>query len=106
MALSDADADRVTTAVDVLAEEGLRLGFPQSSNIRGSRYALRELRIQSHSRALRVFYAFDPTRQAVVIIGGDKTSESDARFYRRYVPMAEELWEQYLAEIAEEAEDE
>ena len=38
---------------------------------------MRELRVQS-GRPLRVFYAFDPTRSAI-LIGGDKTG--DNRFY-------------------------
>jgi hypothetical protein len=40
---------------------------------------MRELRVQSGGRSLRVFYAFDPTRSAILIIGGDKTR--DNRFY-------------------------
>jgi hypothetical protein len=59
---------------------------------------LRELRIQSVGRPFRVFYAFDPARQAVVLIGGDKTG--DARFYERMVPLAERLWKEYLDETA------
>jgi len=45
---------------------------------------------------LRVLYAFDPRRQAVLLIGGDKTG--DGRFYERMVPKAEAIWEQYLRE--------
>jgi len=40
---------------------------------------MRELRVQCGGRPLRVFYAFDPTRSAILIIGGDKTG--DNRFY-------------------------
>lgn len=57
---------------------------------------MRELRIQSNGRPLRVFYAFDPKRQAVLLIGGDKTG--DARFYDRMIPTAERIWKEYLDE--------
>jgi hypothetical protein len=45
---------------------------------------MRELRVQSSGKPLRVFYAFDPRRMAILLIGGDKTS--DKRFYERMVP--------------------
>jgi hypothetical protein len=57
----------VATAVGVLADRGVALGYPRSSAIRGSRIDLRELRVQSSGRALRVFYVFDPGRNAVLL---------------------------------------
>jgi hypothetical protein len=83
----------------IFSKRGLALGFPRSSAIKGSAFALRELRIQSQGRPLRVFYAFDPARQAVVLIGGDKTG--DGRFYERMVPVAERIWKEYLDETAQ-----
>jgi hypothetical protein len=59
---------------------------------------LRELRIQSRGRPLRVFYAFDPLRQAVLLLGGDKTG--DDRFYASLVPRVEAIWVQYLRDIS------
>lgn len=64
--LNDADTEAVTRVVGLLEARGVTLGFPYSSDIKGSRYALRELRIQSDGRPLRVLYAFDPTRHAVL----------------------------------------
>lgn len=52
-----------------------------SSAIKGSRFAMRELRIQHAGQPYRVFYAFDPKRQAVLLIGGNKGGND--RFYRR-----------------------
>jgi hypothetical protein len=46
---------------------------------------------------LRVFYAFDPLRQAILLIGGDKTG--DGRFYKVMIPRATAIWEQYLEEL-------
>lgn len=54
--------------------------------------------MQSKGKPLRVFYAFDPRRQAVLLLGGDKTG--DKRFYKAFVPKAERIWEGYLAEQA------
>lgn len=94
-ALDDGDTRAVVRVVGLLETRGTGLGFPHSSAITGSKYALRELRVQSGGRPLRVFYAFDPQRDAVLIIGGDKTG--DDRFYQRMVPVAESIWEEYLS---------
>ncbi len=100
--LDEGDSDAVTTVVDLLGREGVTLGFPHSSAIKGSKVALRELRAQSKGHPLRVFYVFDPKRQAVLLLGGDK--QGDDRFYEREVPKAERIYEQYLVE--ERARDE
>ena len=97
--LDDDTAEDVTASVDYLAVEGLRLGYPRSSAIAGTSVALRELRIQSKGHPIRVFYAFDPVRNTVLIIGGDKTG--DNRFYERLVPLAERIWKEYLDETAQ-----
>jgi hypothetical protein len=51
---------------------------------------------QSGGRPLRVFYIFDRRRDAVLLIGGDKTG--DDRFYERMIPTAERIWEPYCRE--------
>jgi hypothetical protein len=94
--LDDGDGRAVARAVDRLEIMGMSLPFPHSSAIVGARYPLRELRIQSRGRPLRALYIFDARRDAVLLIGGDKTS--DDRFYERTVPAAERLWEMYRAE--------
>jgi hypothetical protein len=79
--LDDDVSKRVGAAVDLLATHGPELRFPHSSGINGSRHAhMRELRIQSAGRPLRVFYAFDPRRTAILLVGGDKTGQD--RIYK------------------------
>ena len=94
------DAEQVAIVVDLLEAKGLSLGFPYSSDVKGTKVGLRELRIQSRGRPLRVFYKFDPKRQAVLILGGDKTGND--RFYIEYIQRAERLWFEYLAETERE----
>lgn len=93
-ALDDQTAEDVTVGVTLLEERGVTLMHPYSSAIKGSKLALRELRIQSKGRPIRVLYAFDPARQAVLLLAGDKTG--DDRFYERMIPRAESLWARYL----------
>lgn len=93
-ALDEAEQDAVAFVIDLLEEKGVALPFPYSSAIAGSRIALRELRVQG--KTLRVFYAFDPVRQAVLLIGGDKSG--DKKFYERMIVLAERIWAEYLKE--------
>ena len=93
--------DDVACSVGLLAELGPALGFPHSSKVKGSRYAqMRELRTQSAGRPLRTLYAFDPLRTAILLIGGDKTG--DDRWYEKFVPVADRLYEQHLEELEKE----
>jgi hypothetical protein len=61
---------------------------------------MRELRVQSGGRPIRVFYAFDPRRSAILLIGGDKTG--DGRFYERMIPVADKLYDVHLDEPRKE----
>ena len=96
LALGDGDSMAVARVVGLLESKGTTLGFPYSSAIEGAKYPLRELRIQSGGKPLRVLYAFDPLRQAVPLFGGDKTG--DNRFYVTLIPRAESIWERYLSD--------
>ena len=97
--LSEAFAERVAFGVGLLEQHGVALPYPHSSAIKNSKHsAMRELRIQAHSHPIRIFYAFDPARDAVLLIGGDKTGVSDRRFYAEFVPIADAIYDEYLAE--------
>ena len=87
--------------VELLGDFGPALGYPHSSSMVNSRHGqMRELRAQHASRPLRVFYAFDPRRSAILLIGGDKRGND--RFYAEYVPMADRLYDEYLEELRKE----
>ena len=87
--------------VELLAEYGPQLLFPYSSGVAGSRHGhIRELRVQSGGRPVRVFYAFDPRRSAILLIGGDKTG--DDRFYEQLVPLADRLYDEHLKELKDD----
>ena len=95
------EQESVSNSVNFLIDNGVNLRHPHSSGIRSSRHShMRELRIQGGRSPVRVFYAFDPRRTSILLIGGHKT-DSDL-FYRRYVPIADKLYDQYLEELRQE----
>ena len=99
--LSDAEQVDVAATITLLEARDVRLGFPHSSGINGSRHShMRELRIQSSGKPIRIFYAFDPLRAAILLIGGDKTG--DDRFYETFIPVADDLYDQHIAILQKE----
>jgi hypothetical protein len=102
--LSDEDARAVLNVTAKLEAGGISLGYPHSSAIQGSSFGLRELRPQAGKSPIRVFYAFDPRRDAILIIGGDKSG--DPKFYDRMRVKCEAVWQQYLSEQRAGAHDE
>jgi hypothetical protein len=99
--LGDDAQEDIAAVVTQLETRGPRLPFPYSSGINGSRHGhMRELRVQSGGEPLRIFYAFDPRRTAILLIGGNKAG--DHRFYERMIPLADRLYDHYLDEIKRE----
>jgi hypothetical protein len=95
-ALSQGEQDSVSQIVDSLAERGVLLRYPLSSGILGSKHSgMRELRIQHAGEPYRVLYAFDPARQAILLVGGVKTSERN-RWYEAAIRRADRLLDNYL----------
>ena len=101
--LSEREQEDVGSVIDLLEEEGIRLSRPQSASIAGSRHShMRELIVQSRGQPIRIFYAFDPRQTAILLIGGNKTGISDRRFYRQYIRIADDLYDEYIAELERE----
>lgn len=61
---------------------------------------MRELRIQHMGDPYRVFYAFNPLRNAILLVGGNKTG--DDRWYETFVPVADKLYDDHLKELRKE----
>ena len=62
--------------------------------------AMRELRVQNQGRPYRVLYAFNPLRNAILLLGGDKTGND--RWYEIQVPVADRLYDAHLVELMKE----
>ncbi|WP_153558150.1 type II toxin-antitoxin system RelE/ParE family toxin [Roseimaritima sediminicola] len=97
------EQDAIDRSVRLLASRGPQLSRPHADTVQGSKFDnMKELRTQHHGRPYRTFFAFDPRRTAILLIGGDKTG--DDRFYDRLIPLADALFETYLGELKQEGE--
>ena len=99
--LSDSQQDALQASIELLEMNGPSLGRPHADTIKGSRHPnMKELRTQWAGTPLRTFFAFDPRRSAILLIGGDKTG--DKRFYDKMLPVADDLYDVYLKELRKE----
>ena len=99
--LSESEQGKVDARVCLLMERGPNLGFPFSSQVKTSRFPeMRELRAQDGGDPLRMLYAFDPRRTAILLVAGDKTG--DERWYETNVPVADRFFERHLRTIEKE----
>ena len=91
-----ASAIQVGQAIGMLLEAGPELGR-LADRVRHSRLSnLKELRPGSGGRSeIRILYIFDPRRNAVLLVAGDKAGKWEA-WYRQAIPLAEQRYEDYL----------
>jgi hypothetical protein len=92
-------ASQVAQAVAALRDAGPTLGRPLVDRLKGSElHHLKELRPGSGGRSeIRIIFAFDPTRSALLLLGGDKAGNWE-RWYRDNVPLAEQLYRDYTGD--------
>jgi hypothetical protein len=99
--LTEDEQESVAASVRLLEVRGPNLGYPHSSAINGSKHGhMRELRTQHGGHPLRTLYAFDPRRNAIWLIGGDKTGND--RWYEINVPIADRLYDEHLEQLRKE----
>lgn len=79
------------------ARSRARAGRPLADRVHHSRLSnLKELRPGSAGRSeIRILYIFDPRRNAVLLVAGDKADKWEA-WYRQAIPLAEQRYEDYL----------
>lgn len=97
-ALDEDGQEAIDAAVRVLEARGPALGRPLVDTIEGSRHQnMKELR----AGTIRVLFCFDPRRNAILLIGGDKRDRWE-QFYAEMVPVADSLYDEHLEEIEKE----
>ena len=99
LGLDDVAYFRVAAAIDLLAREGPRLGRPIVDRIHASQHHhMKELRPRSDGRsAIRILFAFDPDRRAVLLVAGDKAGAWD-KWYDESIPLADARYDAWLTD--------
>lgn len=83
-----------------LEKFGPQLGRPYVDTLKGSKYSnIKELRFKAANGVWRVAFAYDPKRQAILLIAGDKSGVSEKRFYKELIRKADERFSDYLSTL-------
>jgi hypothetical protein len=101
-ALEDELQDELLAHAKLLATFGPELGRPTVDTLKGSRHSnMKELRFSWNGQVWRVAFAFDPQRQAIVLVGGDKCGADQRRFYRRLLTVADARYGDHLLTLSQ-----
>ena len=92
--------DELIAQAGVLEQFGPQLGRPRVDTLNGSKHAnMKELRFEADDGVWRVAFAFDPRREAILLVAGDKSGGSEKRFYRKLIEKADERFDAHLAKL-------
>ena len=98
-ALDEEIQDAILARVLLLEREGPSLGRPHVDTLTGSKHAnMKELRCTAAGGVWRIAFAFDPDRQAILLVGGDKSGGSEKRFYKQLIARADDRFDRHLAQ--------
>lgn len=99
--LSETVQDELLAHAKLLEAVGPELGRPRADTLKGSRHAnMKELRFYADNGVWRVAFAFDPARQAVLLVAGDKAGTAEKRFYRQLIKTADARFDVHLEQHA------
>lgn len=97
--LSSEEQESVAFGVGLLEKVGPALSRPYADTLNGSRFRnMKELRVQHDGRPLRILFAFDPRRVALLLLGGDKTG--DSRWYEKAIQAADAIYAEHLETLS------
>jgi hypothetical protein len=89
--------------VELLETLGPNLGRPRVDGIKGSVYPnMKELTVQYKGSPWRILFAFDTQRNAVLLVGGNKTGSG--RWYAESIPIADQRFSRHLESLKNEEE--
>ena len=104
--LDDDSREQVVAAIELLEDRGPQLGRPIVDTVTSSRHRnIKELRPGSSGRSeLRILFAFDPKRAAIMLIAGNKAGNW-VRWYKKNIPLADDLFDDHLRALRKVREE-
>ncbi|MCV0382811.1 MAG: type II toxin-antitoxin system RelE/ParE family toxin [Erythrobacter sp.] len=104
--LPEAVQDELLAMTGLLEVYGPQLSRPHADTLSGSRHAnMKELRFKADDGVWRVAFAFDPERQAILLVAGDKAGVAQKRFYKTLIATADKRFDEHLAALAAKEKD-
>jgi hypothetical protein len=98
--------DELLAHARLLAEFGPNLGRPTVDTLKGSQHVnMKELRFSWNGQVWRVAFAFDPQRQAILLVGGDKGGSDQRRFYKRLIVAADHRYNEHLGILTQQSKE-
>jgi hypothetical protein len=89
--------DALLAVARLLTDFGPQLGRPYADTLNGSKHAnMKELRFEASDGEWRAVFAFDPRRQAILLVAGDKSGGSQKRFYKQLIAKADKRFSGHL----------
>ena len=99
--LDDEEKAEVIARQNLLKTFGPMLKRPHADTLSGSRYPnMKELRGKTKASELRIAFAFDPLKSAILLCAGDKRGVSQKTFYRQLIEKADRLYAEHLKAVA------
>ena len=97
--------DQILAALQVLSHTGPGLGRPLVDTVVGSRHNnMKELRPGSSGRSeVRILFAFDPKRRAILLVAGDKQGRWE-QWYKTNIPIADDRYDEHLDKVKKQDE--
>ncbi len=104
---SEAVQDALLAEVAMLEKYGPLLNRPHVDTLNGSKHTnMKELRFKASDGVWRVAFAFDPQRQAILLVAGDKSGISEKQFYKQLIKKADERFDDHLTQLKKQKEKE
>ncbi len=90
---------KIASHVDLLEQFGHNLGRRRVDRVKGSAFSnMKELRIRHRGEPRRVLFAFDPDRNAVLLVGGNKGGAR--RWYDHQIRIADQRFRRHLDRLS------
>jgi hypothetical protein len=87
----------LVASIALLREYGPALGRPDVDSLKDSRYAnMKEIRFRADRGVWRIAFAFDPRRNAILLVAGNKSGVSEPTFYKRLIDKADKRYREHL----------
>ena len=98
--LDESVQDELLAHAKHLQTFGPQLGRPRVDTLNNSSHSnMKELRFDVTDGVWRVAFAFDPRRQAILLVAGNKSGKGQKQFYKRFIKKADQRFDDWLNKL-------